>query len=65
MSRMRAFLDHVLRAYETRGIDELESAKLADFLRIRYGGTNDPKRALGSVGDIRNAFIDIQGHLFR
>ncbi len=62
---MREFLDYVLRAYETHGIDELAPGKLADFLRIRYGGTNDAKLALGSVGDIRNAFIDIQGHLFR
>ncbi|MBM9595928.1 hypothetical protein [Roseitranquillus sediminis] len=53
------------RAYETHGIDELAPSKLADFLRIRYVGTNDAKRALGSVGNIRNAFIDIQGHLFR
>ncbi len=62
---MRQFLNYVLRAYEFHGIDELASGKLADFLRIRYGGTNDAKRALGSVGDIRNAFIGIQGHLFR
>jgi len=38
---------------------------VADFLRIRYGGINDAKRALGSVDEIRRAFIDIQGHLFR
>jgi hypothetical protein len=26
---------------------------------------NDAKRALGTVDDIRRAFIEIQGHLFR
>ena len=44
---------------------QLASTKVADFLRIRYGGVNDAKRALGSVDEIRRAFIDIQGHLFR
>jgi hypothetical protein len=31
----------------------------------RYGGTNDAKRRLGSVAAIRDAFVGIQGHLFR
>ena len=62
---MRAFLEFVLDKYQYEGIGELASGKVADFLRIRYGGVNDAKRALGSVDDIRKAFIDIQGHLFR
>ena len=62
---MREFLDYVLRSYEAHGIGELEPRKIADFLRIRYGGTNDAKRKLGPVPSIRTAFIDIQGHLFR
>ena len=41
---MREFLDYVLRAYETHGIAELAPIKIADFLRISYGGTNDAKR---------------------
>jgi type I restriction enzyme, R subunit len=62
---MRDFLDFVLRSYEVHGIDELAPSKIADFLRIRYGGTNDAKRRLGSVAAIREAFVGIQGHLFR
>ncbi|TDK26000.1 DEAD/DEAH box helicase [Luteimonas aestuarii] len=62
---MRAFLEFVLDKYQYEGIRELASGKIADFLRIRYGGVNDAKRALGSVDDIRRAFVDIQGHLFR
>ena len=64
-AEMREFLDYVLRSYEAYGIGELEPRKIADFLRIRYGGTNDAKRRLGPVPSIRTAFIDIQGHLFR
>ncbi|WP_426687781.1 EcoAI/FtnUII family type I restriction enzme subunit R [Rhodanobacter ginsengiterrae] len=61
---MRAFLDYVLDAYEKHGVDELASRKIADFLRIRYGGTNDAKRLLGPVPAIREAFIAIQAHLY-
>ena len=39
--------------------------KIADFLRIRYGGTDDAKRHLGPVPAIRDAFAGIQAHLFR
>ena len=62
---MRAFLDYVLEAYEKHGVDELASRKIADFLRIRYGGTNDAKRLLGPVPAIREAFIAIQAHLYQ
>ncbi|MGH8426462.1 MAG: EcoAI/FtnUII family type I restriction enzme subunit R [Gammaproteobacteria bacterium] len=62
---MRSFLDYVLEAYQTHGIDELAPNKLPDFLRIRYGGTNDAKRMLGSVPEIRQAFVAVQVHLFR
>ena len=62
---MREFLGHVLSAYERHGVDELAPSKLGDLLRIRYGGTNDAKRVLGPVVDIRNAFIAIQAHLYR
>jgi hypothetical protein len=62
---IRAFLDYVLDAYEKHGVEELASRKIADFLRIRYGGTNDAKRLLGPVPAIRNTFVAIQGHLYR
>ncbi len=62
---MRQFLDYVLQAYADHGVEELSLGKIRDFLRIRYGGTNDAKAVLGSVAEIRKAFVDIQGHLFR
>lgn len=61
---MREFLDFVLRAYEVHGVAELSPTKIVDFLRIKYGGTNDAKRHLGPVPRIRNAFVDVQAHLF-
>ena len=61
---MRGFMSYVLQSYEVQGIRELEPGKIGDFLRIRYGGTNDAKRKLGSISEIRDAFIGIQQHLF-
>ncbi|NII11739.1 type I restriction endonuclease subunit R [Oleiagrimonas sp. C23AA] len=63
-SEMREFLDYVLNAYVNRGVDELSPRKIADFLRIRYGGVNDAKRVLGAVPAIRQAFIAVQRHLY-
>ncbi|WIW96186.1 hypothetical protein QQX03_03515 [Altererythrobacter rubellus] len=62
---MQAFLAYILQAYEMQGIRELAPSRISDFLQIRYGGTNDAKRKLGSVGVIRGAFLDIQKHLFQ
>ena len=64
-AEMRDFLDFVLQSYSVQGIRELEPGRLSDFLRIRYGGTNDAKKKLGSVTEIRQAFFDIQKHLFQ
>lgn len=64
-TEMRAFLDFVLRAYETHGVDQLAPTRIADFLKIRYGGTNDAKRLLGPVPTIKDAFVGIQAHLFQ
>jgi type I restriction enzyme R subunit len=63
-TEMREFLSYILQAYELQGIDELAPHRISDFLQIRYGGTNDAKRVLGSIPTIRNAFIEIQKHLF-
>ena len=62
---MRKFLEYVLQAYQAQGVDELEPRRIGDLLRILYGGTNDAKRALGPVDQIRGAFLGIQRHLFQ
>jgi type I restriction enzyme R subunit len=63
-AEMRDFLSYILQAYELQGINELAPHRISDFLQIRYGGTNDAKRELGSIPEIRRAFIGIQTHLF-
>ncbi len=61
---MRQFLNYVLQASADYGVEELSLGKSQDFLRIRYDGTNYAQAALGSVAEIRKAFVDLQGHLF-
>lgn len=62
---MREFLDHVRRVYEIHRVEELSPRKIADFLRIRYGGPNDAKRVLSPFPRIREVFIGVQSHLLR
>ncbi len=62
---MRQFLNYVLQAYETHGVEELSRPKIRDSLRIRYGGTSDAKAILGPVSEISKTFVDIQEHRFR
>ena len=61
---MREFLDYVLGSYVKDGIRELDTERLSHFVRSRYGSMNDAKRKLGSVAEIRSAFLGIQKHLF-
>lgn len=61
---MRAFLESVLTAYEVHGVDELALNKIGDFLKVKYGGTNEAKRALGAIPEIKQAFMDIQAHIY-
>lgn len=61
---MREFLDYVLDSYAKDGIRELDTQRLSHFIRSRYGSMNDAKSRLGSTGQIRSAFLDIQRHLF-
>lgn len=61
---MRAFLDAVLAAYEIHGVEELALPKIKSFLQVRYSGTNGAKRVLGDMPKIKQAFMDIQAHLY-
>ena len=61
---MRAFLEAVLTDYEVHGVDELALNKIGDFLKVKYGGTNEAKRALGAIPAIKQAFMDIQAHIY-
>ncbi|PVH30321.1 EcoAI/FtnUII family type I restriction enzme subunit R [Pararhodobacter oceanensis] len=62
---MRDFLLGVLKSYEEHGSPELATGKLKDYLTARYGTTADAKARLGDIANIRTAYFDIQGELYR
>jgi type I restriction enzyme, R subunit len=63
--KLQTFLDFVLSEYVKEGVYELDDAKLPDLLALKYGGVDDAAEQLGSVAEIRNAFIGFQEHLYR
>lgn len=44
--------------------DELALTKIGDFLKVKYGGTNGAKKALGDIKIIKKAFMEIQTYLY-
>lgn len=61
--RRAEFRVRVLRADGAHGIAEFAQIRIADFLRIRYGGTDDAKRHRRLVPAIRDAFVGIKASL--
>jgi type I restriction enzyme R subunit len=62
--KQQAFLNFVLDQYVRDGVGELDDEKLPELLELRYKALADAKRELGDVGEIRNAFIEFQQHLY-
>ena len=58
------FLNFVLKQYVDAGVSELDDAKLADLLILKYKAIADAKRELGDIPSIRNTFIGFQEHLY-
>lgn len=60
----RQFLEFVLEQYVIYGVEELDDAKLSDFLQLRYHTIKDAKAKLGDIQTIRNNFINYQKYLY-
>jgi type I restriction enzyme, R subunit len=58
------FLNFVLDQYIKSGVEELDDSKLGDLLVLKYHAIADAKSQLGSIPEIRNAFIGFQTHLY-
>ncbi len=63
-NKLQAFLDFVLGQYITQGNDELDSDKLAELIKLKYGTPADAMRELGNTATIRDAFIGFQKYLY-
>jgi len=60
----REFLKFVLKQYVQAGVGELDDAKLADLLVLKYHALADAKNELGEIKTIRNTFVGFQSHLY-
>lgn len=65
-SKQQAFLDFVLGHYVNVGVEELDQAKLAPLLRLRYGNSlKDAMADLGKAEEINNIFVGFQRYLYQ
>jgi type I restriction enzyme R subunit len=63
--KLQAFLDFVLAQYVSQGVEELDPAKLAALLELKYRTIDDAFAHLGEPGVIREAFSEFQPYLYR
>lgn len=63
--KQQEFLNFVLEQYIKEDIKELDESKLPTLLKIKYQTTEDAKKELGEILDIRETFIGFQEYLYR
>ena len=63
--KQQAFLEFVLAQYVKQGVDELDQEKLSPLLKLKYhNAISDAVADLGTVDQIRDAFIGFQKFLY-
>ncbi|WP_416673422.1 EcoAI/FtnUII family type I restriction enzme subunit R [Egbenema bharatensis] len=62
--KQQEFLDFVLEQYIKAGVGELDQDKLPQLLELKYHDLRDALADLGSVSEIRGAFIGFQEYLY-
>jgi type I restriction enzyme R subunit len=63
--KQQAFLEFVLGEYVRVGVEELDVAKLAGLLELKYGSTYEAAEQLGGIPQIRETFVGFQRHLYK
>ncbi len=63
-AKLTAFLNFVLGQYVETGADDLDRAKLPEFLRLKFGSQSEGANALGGVKQVVQTFVDFQKHLY-
>lgn len=62
--QQQEFLHFVLGHYVERGVGELDPDKLPLLIELKYHTIRDAVNELGSVGNIRDVFVDFQKNLY-
>ncbi len=63
-SQQEQFLAFVLDHYVNEGVGELELEKLPELLKSKYQSVRDIPTELGSIAEIKEAFVGFQAHLY-
>ena len=62
--KQKEFIDFVLSKYVEGGVEELDIDRLGDLLILKYKALHDGEKALGSIDNIKDMFINFQRHLY-
>lgn len=60
----REFIAFVLSKYVETGVDELDQEKLPTLLSNKYQSLEDAQKNLGDLMNIKQLFVEFQGHLY-
>lgn len=60
----KSFVDYLVSAYITSGVDELKMNKLKTLLELKFGSVPEGIDALGGVPNARQTFKDFQYYLY-
>lgn len=63
--KLQSFLEFVLGQYQEQGVSELDQSKLPSLLELKYSSTADAASQLGSVAQIKDAFVNFQKYLYQ
>ena len=58
------FVNYIIALYIQEGVEELGSEKLPKIIGMKYGSVADGLSKLGSVDVARNAYLNLQKHLY-
>ena len=62
--KQSAFVDYIVQLYVLSGIDELDTSKLPDLLKLKFGSVPEGISALGGPVEARNTFFGFQERLY-
>ena len=62
--KLAAFLTFVLGQYVNTGAEDLDRARLPDYLKLKYGNPAEGAKALGGVEQVIGSFVGFQKYLY-
>lgn len=62
--RAKEFMEFILDHYEKHGADELSKDKLGDLVKLKLGTPKDAKDIFGDLKKLREAYYELQEHIY-